>query len=115
VAGQRNAGLIVMPNPTNRVHEQVIFALAARHRLPAIYPFTYMARNGGLVAYGINQLEQYRAAAGYVDRILKGTKPGELPVQQPSTYELVINLRAARNLGLTPPPALLARANEVLE
>jgi putative tryptophan/tyrosine transport system substrate-binding protein len=115
VAGQRNAGLIVMPNPTNVLHQEVIFELAAKHRLPAIYPFSHMARKGGLVAYGIDQLEQYRAAASYVDRILKGAKPGELPVQQPSSYELVINLRAARNLGLNPSPALLARANEVLQ
>jgi ABC-type uncharacterized transport system substrate-binding protein len=115
VAAERIAGLIVMPNPTNVVHQQVIVELAAKHRLPAIYPFTSMARNGGLVAYGIDQFQQYRAAAGYVDRILKGAKPGDLPVQQPSVYELVINLRAAKNLGLNPPPALLARANEVLQ
>jgi putative ABC transport system substrate-binding protein len=74
-----------------------------------------MAKSGGLVAYGIDQLEHYRAAGRYVDRILKGTKPGDLPVQQPSNYELAINLRVARELGLNPPRALLARANEVVE
>jgi putative ABC transport system substrate-binding protein len=115
VAAQRNAGVIVMPNPTIRVHERLIFESTARHRLPAIYPFSYMAKSGGLVAYGIDQLEQYRAAGRYVDRILKGTKPGDLPVQQPSNYELAINLRVARELGLNPSRALLARANEVVE
>jgi putative tryptophan/tyrosine transport system substrate-binding protein len=115
LATQPNAGVVVMPNPSNIVHQRLIIDSAAKHRLPAVYPFSHMARSGGLVAYGIDQLEQYRAAARYVDRILKGAKPGDLPVQQPSAYELAINLRAARELGLKPPPPLLARANEVVE
>jgi putative ABC transport system substrate-binding protein len=115
LAEQRNAGLVVMPNPTNVVRQRLIIDSAAKHRLPAVYPFSHMARSGGLVAYGIDQLEQYRAAARYIDRILKGARPGNLPVQQPSVYELAINLRAARELGLKLPPALLARANEVVD
>ena len=115
LASQRNAGLVVMPSPSNVVHQRLIIELAAKHRLPAVYPFSHMARSGGLVAYGINQLEQYHAAARYIDRILKGARPGDLPVQQPSAYELAINLRAARELGLKLSPALLARANEIVD
>jgi putative ABC transport system substrate-binding protein len=115
LAQQRNAGLVVMPNPSNVVNQRLVIDLAAKHRLPAVYPFSHMARSGGLVAYGIDQLEQYRAAARYIDQILKGTKPGDLPVQQPSAYELAINLRAARELGLKPSGALLARASEIVD
>lgn len=104
-----------MPNPSNVVNQRLVIDLAAKHRLPAVYPFSHMARSGGLVAYGIDQLEQYRAAARYIDQILKGAKPGDLPVQQPSAYELAINLRVARELGLKPSGALLARANEIVE
>ena len=93
----------------------LIIMLTARHRLPAVYMLRYFVTSGGLIAYGIDQLEQWRGAAGYVDRILKGEKPGDLPVQAPSKYELVINLKTARVLDLTIPPSVLARADEVIE
>ena len=115
LAGRRNAGLVVLPNPTNVVNQRRIIELAAKHRVPTIYPFSHMARNGGLIAYGIDQLEQYRAAARYVDTILRGARPGDLPVQQPGTYELAINLGAAKALGLNPSAALRARANELVD
>ena len=106
-------GLIVAPHPLTR--GQLTIDLAAHHRLPAIYPFGFHAREGGLVSYGIDQIDQWRRAATYVDRILRGTTPANLPVQQPTKYELVINLKTARALGLTVPPTLLARADEVIE
>jgi putative ABC transport system substrate-binding protein len=109
------AGIVVLPSPTNALHQKQVIDAAARHRLPAIYPFPYYARNGGLIAYGLDIKEVFRQAAGYVDRILRGTRAGELPVQQPTKYELVINLRTARALGLTVPAALLVRANELIE
>jgi putative ABC transport system substrate-binding protein len=115
VGRERNAGMIVMPNPVNRVHQRRIIDIASRHRVPVIYPFTFMARNGELVAYGIDHTETFRSAASYVDRILKGANPGELPVQQPTRYELVINLRAAKALNLRPSPSLMARANQLIE
>jgi putative ABC transport system substrate-binding protein len=115
LAADRRVGIVVLPNPTNITYQRLIIEAAARHRLPAIYPFAFFARNGGLVAYGVDAKEMFELAAGYVDRILRGTKPGELPVQQPTRYELVINLRTARALGLSVPAALLARADEVIE
>jgi len=114
-ADKRRGGIVVMPNPTNTQNQKQIVEAAARHGVPAIYPFAYYARNGGLVSYGIDLVEQFRLAATYVDRILRGAKPAELPVQQPTKYELVINLKTARTLGLTVPAALLARADEVVE
>ena len=93
----------------------MITSLAARHRLPSVYPFRYWAVAGGLISYGPNSIEPSRRAAGYIDRILKGEKPSDLPVQAPTKYELVINLKTAKTLGLTMPPALLARADEVIE
>jgi putative ABC transport system substrate-binding protein len=110
-----NGGLMVLPDVTNLIHRDQIIALAARHRLPAVYPYRYYAASGGLLSYGSEQADVFRRAASYVDRILKGTNPGELPVQAPTKYELVINLKTARGLGLDVPPTLLARADDVIE
>jgi len=110
-----NSGLIVTADPAAIVHREAIIALAARHRLPAVYPYRFFVISGGLISYGLDNIEQYRLAAGYVDRILKGDKPGDLPVQAPTKYELVINLKTAKTLGLEVPPTLLARADEVIE
>ena len=110
-----NSGLIVTADPAAIVHREGIIALAARHRLPAVYPYRFFVISGGLISYGLDNIEQYRLAAGYVDRILKGEKPGDLPVQAPTKYELAINLKTAKALGLEVPPTLLARADEVIE
>jgi putative ABC transport system substrate-binding protein len=110
-----NSGLIVTADPAAIVHREAIIALAARHRLPAVYPYRFFVISGGLISYGLDNIEQYRLAAGYVDRILKGEKPADLPVQAPTKYELVVNLKTAKALGLDVPPTLLARADEVIE
>ena len=110
-----NGGLIVSLNAPATIHRQTIIASAARHRLPAIYPFRYFAADGGLMSYGADLTIQYRRAAGYVDRILKGEKPADLPVQKPTKYDLTINLKTAKALGLEVPPAVLVRADEVIE
>jgi ABC-type uncharacterized transport system substrate-binding protein len=110
-----NGGLIVTAGPGSLIHRDLIVALAARHRLPAVYFDRYFVAAGGLISYGANIIDQYRQAAGYVDRILKGEKPGDLPVQAPNKYELVINLKTAKTLGLAVPPQLLSRADEVIE
>jgi putative ABC transport system substrate-binding protein len=107
--------LIILPNPVTMTHPATIIDNAAKHRLPAIYPFRLFALGGGLVAYGADPNDQFRRAAAYADRILKGEKPGDLPVQAPTKYELVINLKTAKALGLDVPPTLLARADEVIE
>jgi putative tryptophan/tyrosine transport system substrate-binding protein len=114
-ARQSNGGLFVTTSAPAMVHRELIIALATRHRLPAIYPFRYYVASGGLISYGPDTLEPYRGAAGYVDRILKGEKPADLPVQAPTKYELVINLKTAKALGLSVPPSLLAIADEVIE
>jgi putative ABC transport system substrate-binding protein len=114
-ARAENSGLIVTSGTQAVVHRNLLISLAARHRLPATYPSPDWARYGGLIAYGADRQDQYRLAAGYVDRIMKGEKPSDLPVQQPAKFELVMNLKTAKSLGLTLPPALLTRANEVIE
>jgi len=110
-----NSGLIVTASPLSLVHRELIIALAARHKLPAVYWERFFVAAGGLVSYGPDQIDHFRGAAGYVDRILKGEKPADLPVQAPTKYDLVINLKTARALGITVPPSLLARADEVIE
>jgi putative ABC transport system substrate-binding protein len=114
-AGEGEGGLIVAVGADTAIHRQAIIASAAQHRLPAIYPHRYMAAGGGLMSYGINLTGQYRLAAGYVDRILKGEKPANLPVQKPTKYELTINLKTATALGMSIPQTLLSRADEVIE
>ena len=110
-----NGGLIVTASALATRHRDLIIALAARHRLPAVYSYRYMVAAGGLVSYGPDSIDQYRRAAGYVDRILKGEKPADLPVQAPTKYELVINLKTAKALGLDIPTTVLSRADEVIE
>ncbi len=114
-AAMPNGGLTFLPHPGSIDRRAALIELAARLRLPAIYPFRYFAANGGLMSYGFDQVEQWRGAAGYVDRILRGAKPGSLPVQAPTKYDLVINLKTARALGLTISPSLLATAVDVIE
>jgi putative tryptophan/tyrosine transport system substrate-binding protein len=113
--GQEGGGLIVTPSALTATQRDLIIALAARHRLPAIYSFAFYAESGGLMSYGVNQLELVRAAASYVDRVLRGTSPGDLPVQLPLRYELVINLKTAAALGLAVPNSLQLLADGVIE
>jgi len=115
LAREPDGGLIVMPDTLNMVHRRTIIALADRYRQPAIYYFPFFATDGGLISYGPDEIDMFRRAAGYVDRILKGDKASGLPVQQPTSFRLVINLKTARVLGLEIPPTLLARADEVIE
>jgi putative ABC transport system substrate-binding protein len=110
-----NGGLILTASALATVHRDLIVTLAARHKLPAVYNERFFVTGGGLISYGPDFVDQYRRAASYVDRILKGEKPADLPVQAPTKYELVINLKAAKALGLTIPPSLLARADEVID
>jgi putative ABC transport system substrate-binding protein len=114
-AREANGGLMVLPDVSTTNYRDLIIALAARHRLPAVYPFRYFAASGGLISYGSDLADVYRRAASYVDRILKGAAPGDLPVQAPAKFELVINLKTANALGLTVPPLWLGRADEVIE
>ena len=110
-----NGGLVVVPSAFVTIHREFIIAQAARHRLPAIYGFSYYAVSGGLIAYGIDVRDMYARAARYVSRVLKGESPGDLPIQAPTKFQLVINLKTAKALGLDVPPQLLARADEVIE
>ncbi len=110
-----DGGLVVLPHPGNIGSRDLLIELTARLRLPAIYSFRYFATSGGLVSYGFDQLEHWRGAAGYIDRILRGAKPADLPVQAPTKYDLVVNLKAAKALGLSISPSLLATAYEVIE
>jgi putative ABC transport system substrate-binding protein len=114
-ARDSNGGLVVTGSSAATSHRNPIVALAAQHQLPAVYFARYFVTAGGLVSYGPDYVDQFRRAAGYVDRILKGEKPADLPVQAPTKYELVINLKTAKALGLAVPPALLARADAVIE
>jgi putative tryptophan/tyrosine transport system substrate-binding protein len=114
-AGQPNGGLIVVPAPTTNSYRGLIIALAARYRLPAVYPYRFYVTDGGLASYGFENIDLWRRAASYVDRILKGEKPADLPVQQANKFELVLNLKTAKALGLDVLPKLRARADEVIE
>src|SRR5262249_43026805 len=107
--------VLVLPTVFNNVNRSLIISLMQRHRVPAIYPFRSMAMDGGLVFYGADTIDLYRRAASYVDRVLRGANPGELPVQQPTKYELVINLKTAKALGLDVPDSAIALADEVIE
>jgi len=115
LAKKANPGLILLPSPIAPIHSDLIVSLTARHRIPAIYPFGYFAANGGLMSYGVDTADLFHKAATYIDRILRGTSPAELPVQAPTKYQLLINAKTAKALGLTVPPTLLARADEVIE
>src|SRR5262249_51806715 len=110
-----NDGLIVTPGTLAQAHRDVIVGLTAQHRLPAVYPFRHFVTGGGLISYGSDSVHLWRRAAGYVDRILKGERPADLPVQQPTKVEIVINLKTAKALGIDIPPTVLSRADEVIE
>jgi putative ABC transport system substrate-binding protein len=114
-ASRPNGGLVVTAGPFGVNHTDVVTALAARYKLPAVYPFGYFVHAGGLISYGSDTVTQSRQAAAYVDRILRGERPANLPVQAPTKYELIVNLKTARELGISVPPTLLARADEVIE
>ena len=115
IARESDSALLVLPDLFNATNRQSIITLAARHRLPAVYPFRYFVTSGGLMSYGTELLDTYLQAASYIDRILKGERPSDLPVEQPTKFGLVVNLTTAKALGLSLPPTLLARADEVLE
>jgi putative tryptophan/tyrosine transport system substrate-binding protein len=112
---QANSGIAILSARTNYLHANLIISLAVRHRLPAIYPNRLFATSGGLLAYGSDIADQFRRAASYVDRILRGEKPSDMPLQEPIKYELVINLKTAKAIGVTIPESFLARADEVIE
>jgi ABC-type uncharacterized transport system substrate-binding protein len=114
-ASEPNGGLIILPGPVPTIDRGPIIAVAAKHRLPAVYPYRFYASEGGLMSYGIDLPALYKQAASYVDRILKGAKPADLPVQLPTKFELVINLKTAKTLGFEMPASLVARADEVIE
>jgi putative ABC transport system substrate-binding protein len=114
-AREPNGGVIVTAGSSSLTHRELIISLTMRYRLPAVYPFRFYTANSGLASYGPDAIDIYRRSAAYVDRILKGEKPSDLPVQAPTKYELLINLQTAKAIGLNLPPALLARADEVIE
>jgi putative tryptophan/tyrosine transport system substrate-binding protein len=114
-AQSANGGLILTASALSVVHRDLIISLAARYKLPAVYYERYYVVGGGLISYGPSLIEEHRRAAGYIDRILRGAEPADLPVQAPTKYELVINLKTAKALGLEVPPTVLARADEVIE
>ena len=114
--GQKSdTGLIVVPTPHTNAERDLIISLSRQYRMPAVYPFTFWVRGGGLISYGVSLTDLHRRAAGYIDRILKGAKPGDLPVQLPTKFEMAINLKTATAVGLTVPPRLVTRADEVIE
>ena len=115
LAREPNGCLLVLPDNTTTVHRKLIVSLADRERVPAIYPFRFFVIDGGLMSYGIDEIDMFRRAASYVDRILKGAKPTDLPIQAPTKFELVINLKAAKTLGLNVSRDFLLRADEVIE
>jgi putative tryptophan/tyrosine transport system substrate-binding protein len=115
LARQPDSGLMLPPDATTILHRDVVVALAARHRMPVVYPMQVFVSAGGLISYGTDQDSLFRLAASYVDRILRGVAPADLPVQAPTRYETAINLKTARTLGLTVPPAMLVAADEVIE
>jgi putative ABC transport system substrate-binding protein len=112
---EANGALLVLPDLTTNLHHELIIRLAARYKLPAMYAYRDLVKDGGLISYGVDTLDQFRVAATYVDRILKGAKPADLPVQAPNKFDLVINLKTAKALGLTVPLTLQAAADEVIE
>jgi putative ABC transport system substrate-binding protein len=114
-AGKPNGGLLILPSGTTSLHRDLVVALASRHRLPAVYPFRFYVAAGGLMSYSTDLVDQSRLAASYVDRILRGAAPADLPVQAPTKYETVLNLKTAKAIGLDVPPSLLVRADEVIE
>jgi putative tryptophan/tyrosine transport system substrate-binding protein len=115
LARELDSGLVVLPSPFMGAHRELVIALAARHHLPAVYAFRYWAQSGGLVSYGNVAADAYRQAATYIDRILRGAKPADLPVQMSVKFELVVNLKTAKAMGLTIPESFLVRADEVIE
>jgi putative ABC transport system substrate-binding protein len=114
-AGAANGGLITTSGTLAIIHRELIIRLAAQHKLPAVYSLRYYVTSGGLISYAQDNVDQYRKAAGYIDRILKGEKPADLPVQAPTKYETVLNLKTAKALGLDVPATVLVRADEVIE
>ena len=115
LGGEPDCGLVVMPDTFPSIHRNTIIGLAQRYRLPTIYPFRFFTIDGGLLSYGVDIPDQFRRAAGYVDRISRGGKPADLPVQLPAKFELVVNMRTAKALGLTVPPSVIAVADDVIE
>jgi putative ABC transport system substrate-binding protein len=115
LAREPGGGLVVMPDVFTQAHRAPIISAAAGNKVPVVYPVSYFAKDGGLLSYGVDQVDNFRRAASYVDRILRGEKPGDLPVQFPTKFEMVVNLKTAKALGLAVPPSIMLRADEVIE